>query len=98
MNTTQHTPGPWAHTPSREHSNPNTTRRDIVAESQFGPVFIAGDVSRSDAAIIAAAPDMLSALEALASRMSENADGRELYGDWIAIAEEAINKAKGGSK
>jgi hypothetical protein len=30
--------------------------------------------------------------------MSENADGRELYGDWIAIAEEAINKAKGGSK
>jgi hypothetical protein len=67
MNNTLHTPGPWAHTKSREHSNPDTARRDIVAESQFGPAFIAGDVSQFDAALISAAPDLLSALERLAN-------------------------------
>ena len=58
-----HTPGPWTHTPSREHSNPETTRRDILAESQFGPAFIAGDVSHFDAALISAAPDLLQVVE-----------------------------------
>ncbi len=48
--------------------------------------------------LLCSAPDLLEALETLASRMSENADGRELYGDWIVIAEEAINKAKGETK
>jgi hypothetical protein len=62
MKNTLHTPGPWTHTPSHEHSNPDTTRRDIVAESQFGPAFIAGDVSQSDASLIASAPDLLDAL------------------------------------
>jgi hypothetical protein len=70
MNKTLHTPGPWKHTPSREHSNPDTTRRDIVAESQFGPAFIAGDVSQSDANLIAFAPDLLLALETLLSDRS----------------------------
>jgi hypothetical protein len=33
-----------------------------VAESQFGPAFIAGDISQSDASLIASAPDLLDAL------------------------------------
>jgi hypothetical protein len=62
-----HTPGPWTHTPSREHSNPETTRRDIVADSQFGPAFIAGDVSQHDAQLISAAPNLIAVLSAIVS-------------------------------
>jgi hypothetical protein len=103
MNTAQHTPSPWTHTPSREHSNPNTTRRDIVAESQFGPVFIAGDVSRSDAAVIAAAPDLLFALEACMENMEGMLGlsdfGSPTEGDFpLAIVRAAIAKARGESK
>jgi len=86
---TQHTPGPWTHTPSREQSNPDTTRRDIVAESQFGPAFIAGDVSQSEADLIASAPDMFDALQAVC----------DAYGDrdtlLIAQCKAALSKAKG---
>jgi hypothetical protein len=77
----QHTPGPWAHTKSREHSNPDTARRDIVAESQFGPAFIAGDVSQFDAALISAAPELLSALE-------ESRIALTFYRNWMALQTE----------
>jgi len=90
-----HTPGPWTHTPSREHTNPNTTRRDIVADSQFGPAFIAGDVSQADARLIASAPDLLSALEG----MLEHADMGEIHDEEtlcaVNAARAAIAKAKG---
>ncbi len=44
--------------------------------------------------VVAAAPALLSALQKLHSRFTDNCDGDEIYGDWIAIAEEAINKAE----
>jgi hypothetical protein len=98
MNTAQHTPGPW----SFEELNGIL---EIIDETGLGTIAqlltIESGISEEDIAnarLISAAPDMLSALETIASRMSENADGRELYGDWIAIAEEAINKAKGEAK
>jgi hypothetical protein len=93
---TKHTPGPWGFTPTAT-LNDAPCRWEILGA---GGVIAETNDSTTDAnaRLISAAPDMLSALETLASRMSENADGRELYGDWIAIAEEAINKAKGGSK
>ncbi len=111
MNTTQHTPGPWFRTKSGNRlssafqivagADGNGDPNQLVATVHPAAITIDHepcDETRANARLISAAPDMLSALETLASRMSENADGRELYGDWIAIAEEAINKAKGGSK
>lgn len=96
----QHTPGPWAHTKSREHSNPDTARRDIVAESQFGPAFIAGDVSQFDAALISAAPELLSALNLLLDKLHAHAPGlitNQHTESAITKAEMAISKAKGGA-
>jgi hypothetical protein len=49
----------------------------------------------ANARLIAAAPELLKALNRLADGFCENVDGEELYGDWIAIAEEAIAKATG---
>jgi hypothetical protein len=100
MKNTLHTPGPWTHTPSREHSNPNTTRRDIVAESQFGPAFIAGDVSQSDANLIASAPDLLDALQVCIDSFEEMIGisdfGSPAESDFpLKQAREAIRKAKG---
>jgi hypothetical protein len=102
-----HTPGPWLRTKSGNTfqivagADGNGDPNELVATVHPAAITIDHepcDETKANARLISAAPDMLSALEALASRMSENADGRELYGDWIAIAEEAINKAKGGSK
>jgi len=96
MKNTLHTPGPWTHTPSREHSNPDTTRRDIVAESQFGPAFIAGDVSQSDANLIAAAPDLLDLLEAAVARVQlANEEGNPILSAWLPDALSTLRKAKG---
>jgi hypothetical protein len=99
MNNTLHTPGSWTHTPSREHSNPNTTRRDIVAESQFGPAFIAGDVSQSDASLISAAPDLLSALESAYNAIAWDIPGGNLSDQeeetLLDVIREALRKAKG---
>jgi len=91
MKKTLHTPGPWTHTPSREHSNPNTTRRDIVAESQFGPAFIAGDVSQSDANLIASAPDLLQVVEDYVLLC----DLHDYVGAVPDAARAALRKAKG---
>jgi hypothetical protein len=95
-----HTPGPWTHTPSREHSNPETTRRDILAESQFGPAFIAGDVSHSDAALIASAPDLLSALEGLLKIAEKQLDQSATHEGLLncqalANTRETLRKTKG---
>jgi hypothetical protein len=95
MKTTNHTSGPWTHTPSREHSNPDTTRRDIVAESQFGPAFIAGDVSQSDARLIASAPEMLQALESCLDYLLMDSMIEEDAAPEIESIRKAIAKAKG---
>ena len=95
MNNTIHTPGPWAHTKSREHSNPDTARRDIVAESQFGPAFIAGDVSQSDAALISAAPDLLAVIVALLPHAARAIQGTTEGQPLLDAARAAIAKAKG---
>ena len=86
-----HTPGPWTHTPSRVNTHPNTTRRDIVAESQFGPAFIAGDVSQSDASLIAAAPDLLQVVADYVLLC----DLHDYVGAVPDAARQALRKAKG---
>jgi len=102
-----HTPGPWTHTPSREHVNTSTTRRDIVAASQFGPAFVAGDVSQADARLISAAPELLSALESLAVWTDDTPCFCHVHGErerarysahdsYCDKARAAIAKAKGG--
>jgi CelD/BcsL family acetyltransferase involved in cellulose biosynthesis len=62
---TNHTPAPWGILKS-EQSRPESRRVDIVSTlGEFAPSFIAGDALPEDARLIAAAPDLLSALSAI---------------------------------
>lgn len=60
----KHTPGPWRVVPSSVKGT-GTLRRDIVSDgTEFSPSFVCAEVLEPDARIIAAAPDLLAALEA----------------------------------
>lgn len=67
MNNTLHTPGPWRVVRSSAHNNHKTTRKDILGESQFGPAYVAGDISEIDARLISAAPNLLAICEEIAN-------------------------------
>jgi hypothetical protein len=84
-----HTPGPWLAIPTTAISrNANTVRMDVVTTSgEWNPAFVAGDILPSDARLIAAAPDLLAALERLAHPMADDED--------LDYAREVIAKAKG---
>ena len=84
-----HIPGPWIAIPTTAISrNANTVRMDVVTTSgEWNPAFVAGDILPSDAHLIAAAPDLLAALERLAHPMADDED--------LDYAREIIAKAKG---
>lgn len=89
-NTTQHTPGPW-------HCGEGVARH-IVYDATGWAVATVTDLSvcrrsgdnEATAQLIAAAPDLLEALEALVY-------GTENFEPFIAAAKEAIKKAGGKS-
>ena len=61
---------------------------DVVTTSgEWNPAFVAGDILPADARLIAAAPDLLAALERLAHPMADDED--------LDYAREVIAKAKG---
>ena len=82
----KHTPGPWS------VGNPTGFRNQISIEPAIGCVYGAGDEIAANARLIASAPDMLEALEAIA-------DFAPGYGDVCEIiaqrARAAIAKATG---
>lgn len=75
-----HTPGPWIVAPSTAHAgNPDSKRVDIHSlGAPFSPSYVAGDIDPCDARLIAAAPDMLQALESVLNgiRWDDRADAR----------------------
>jgi hypothetical protein len=86
---TPHTLGPWA-TRKPESSRPESARLDIVTEAgDFSPSFVAGDALPQDAHLIAAAPDLLDALQAIV----------DAFGDQNSLlidqCKAALRKAKG---
>ena len=93
----QHTPGPWRVVCASAHEfNPDTLRKDIIGKCQFGDIYVAGDISANDAALIAAAPDLLSALRFLLADYIA-IQGDKLTGSSVPIdmAQAAIAKAEG---
>ena len=85
-----HTPGPWLAIPTTcgNPRKPYTVRMDVVTTSgEWNPAFVAGDMLPADAHLIAAAPDLLAALERLAHPMADDED--------LDYAREVITKAKG---
>jgi hypothetical protein len=97
MNTTKHTPGPWQVSP---HSN-ITSKSLVVAKVEQMPGNYESE-KQANARLIAAAPDLLFALEACMENMEGMLGisdfGSPTEGDFpLAIVRAAIAKAKGGA-
>lgn len=94
----KHTPGPWLTTESTEHWG----RVNVTVQAAFTANEIATawqgttDVNRANARLIAAAPDLLEALELMLDRFR---DTEGSHGQWEEEATEnaraAIAKARG---
>jgi hypothetical protein len=96
MKTTNHTLGNW-YCQKSETSRPESVRLDIVTDAgEYSPAFVAGDALPADAHLIAAAPDLLSALRFLVADYIA-IEGEKLTGSSVPIemAQAAILKAEG---
>lgn len=92
--TTQHTPGPWLAIVTETTGNGNPAIWDIACKNG-GIIAESIGHNQADARLIAAAPDLLSALNRFVDCMTENENGEKLYADWLSIARAAIAKAEG---
>ncbi len=102
-NERKHTPGPWTYRPAPHcdivtgYNNPDPW----AEETNEGPVRIistygamGGNDSAADATLMAAAPDLLSALEQALLCMKSGGSGEM---PWFGPAQAAIRKATGGN-
>lgn len=91
--TTKHTPAPWRYQPGRDSRPPYVIRG---SEGGFVVVGMTADRQEADAALIAAAPDLLSALEQmLAAFVDDPLTHQYTSGTAADAARYAIAKAKG---
>lgn len=79
---TKHTPAPWRVEANDKHTS---------VESEY--FTIATDLSNDDAALVAAAPDMLLALERIEVMLQSNRDAESDF--LLTLIRPAIAKAKG---
>lgn len=92
-----HTPGPWwVNMFASRRTSGEVENFEILADDEFPicDMVGTGSCTLANAHLIASAPDMLHALEDIASLLDdENYDARN---ECIAIARTAIKKTKGG--
>lgn len=105
-----HTPGPWAYDPSGEHYYGKVVRAGgtVIAEirdakgSQFNALTPRPEVTLANARLIAAAPDLLAALE-WATRFAEGSWDSDpsldnpKFNEWLDRCREAIVRATGAA-
>lgn len=90
-----HTPGPW----NAVYTQLNPVDEQFafcIATDRYDVV--SGDMAiqnEADATLIAAAPDMLEALEALLNRIQHDKDAKHWFVEEQIMARNAIAKAKG---
>jgi hypothetical protein len=91
-----HTPGPWRVTPSHRYIGNGSAWRDILSDgTEFAPSYI-GEALDKDAALIAAAPDLLAVLQFAVGRVElANAEGNPILSAWLSDARAAIARATG---
>ena len=91
----KHTPGPWT-------VGTKTWSSHVIAPSKFGPHPLAvfsgrgRDEDDANAALAAAAPDLLDALEGVEPYLEEDPDDDGDYNERVRAAHAAIAKARGG--
>lgn len=96
--TTQHTPGPWEIVPTVSSDRLNIFSANPDNAYHVG-TFISGSRRelpefRANVRLIAAAPELLEALEFIAADIEQGIRGK---GAWLKLARAAIAKAKGGA-
>ncbi len=84
-----HTPGPWAYDQEEDNST------DFWVFQENGPARIAVEVSERDAALIAAAPDLLAALELCRARLRSASYKDDATTYALERASAAISRATG---
>jgi len=96
--TTKHTPGPWAYSPQKGkpgHCNlAQVWRSDGKCLATLTSTKNEGEAT-ADACLIAAAPDMLEALEKIAAFDDGSVICTAKFDEMAAIARAAIKKSKG---
>lgn len=90
---TKHTPGPWEVRPSSNPHNGSAWRDIVSTGTEFSPAYV-GEALDRDARLIAAAPDLLAALEYI-TRSAESGHYIERSGPEVTAARAAIAKARG---
>jgi hypothetical protein len=89
----KHSPGPWIKT--RQEQTVELTNLDVVRGPNGIPICYVGETNSSG--LIAAAPDLLEALEQILDKAYRQ-NWNEGYPQQVQAAEKAIAKAKGGRK
>ena len=97
---TKHTPGPWRFTP---RNNWNEWSKPIVQRGEQGGFCVEGlstEAEDADARLIAAAPELLEALQIGYAETMDYIDRNKLGGEnnhWLVLARAAIAKATGAA-
>ena len=96
-----HTPGPWHVKAPQPARYPCYGIFDVTGENLFNVPILASGKAGADAALVAAAPDMLAALEAVVAAIPQphpasTYEGHYLHAEMLALenARTAIAKAK----
>ena len=102
-----HTPAPWQiewNTAQGGEGHYITDSNDMGELSRIAAVLFHDDVvgeTRANARLIAAAPQLLEALQTTAANLrswkAANGDGITTFDSWLEVVEEAIAKAEGGA-
>ena len=102
-----HTPAPWLiewNTAQGGEGHYITDSKDMAELSRIAAVLFHDDAdgeTRSNARLIAAAPQLLEALQTTAANLrswkAANGGGIKTFDSWLEVVEEAIAKAKGGA-
>ena len=102
-----HTPGPWLiewNAAQGGEGHYITDSKDMVELSRIAAVLFHDDAdgeTRANAHLIAAAPQLLEALQTTAKNLrswkAASNSGIKTFDSWLEVVEEAIAKAKGGA-
>ena len=95
----KHTPGPWKDVPIDPLGNEHKASRKVFAPKSSTYVLVAGNNQTADARLIAAAPDLLTALNAIMACIDGDTErGATVHMGPITIdaARSAIARAEGG--
>ena len=102
-----HTPAPWLiewNVAQGGEGHYITDSKDMAELSRIAAVLFHDDAdgeTRANARLIAAAPQLLEALQTTAANLrswkAANGGGIKTFDSWLEVVEEAIAKAKGGA-